>query len=96
MGTTTPTEDIAAIYQTRFMGFVSFTILFWDHIITFADEVEFIWKGGKGPLVYLFFLNRYLIPAAFIVNLVAYSLQPWSFDSVNRPVFYAGSLTPSQ
>ncbi|KAI9436665.1 hypothetical protein H4582DRAFT_1962464 [Lactarius indigo] len=39
----------------------SFTVLVWDHIATFPDE-----------LVYLFFLNRYLIPLSFIVNLCAY------------------------
>ncbi|KAK7689839.1 hypothetical protein QCA50_006478 [Cerrena zonata] len=51
------------------MGFVSFMILAWDHIITFGDEVEYIWKGKKGLIVYLFFLNRYVTPLGFIVNL---------------------------
>jgi hypothetical protein len=93
MRVTTPTVDVSEIYQTRYMGFVSFTVLIWDHIITFDDEVEFVWKGSKGPLVYLFFLNRYLIPVGFIVNLVAYSLQSWPIETCSHYVRYEGSMT---
>ncbi|KAN0131524.1 hypothetical protein V8E53_010632 [Lactarius tabidus] len=59
-------------------GVVSFTILVWDHIITFSEEVELIWKGVKGPLVYLFFVNRYLIPLSFVVSPRAYFRTSWS------------------
>ncbi|KAF9265408.1 hypothetical protein L218DRAFT_861018, partial [Marasmius fiardii PR-910] len=52
-----------------YVGFVSFTILVWDHMITFADEVEYIWRGRKGPIVYLFLFNRYFTPLGFIINL---------------------------
>ena len=31
-------------------------------------------------VVYLFFLNRYLIPVGFIINIVAYNLQDWSLS----------------
>ncbi|KAF8202055.1 hypothetical protein K438DRAFT_2103588 [Mycena galopus ATCC 62051] len=34
-----------------------------------SSQVEYIWKRKKGPLVYLFLLNRYLTPLGFIVNL---------------------------
>lgn len=33
----------------QYIGFASLTALVWDHIDTFADEVEYIWKGRKGP-----------------------------------------------
>lgn len=29
------------------MGFASFTVLIWDHIITFDREVEHIWPAKK-------------------------------------------------
>ncbi|EKM49744.1 uncharacterized protein PHACADRAFT_201439 [Phanerochaete carnosa HHB-10118-sp] len=32
-------QDVAQTRMTTYMGFVSFTILVWDHIITFGDEV---------------------------------------------------------
>ncbi|KAG1822655.1 uncharacterized protein BJ212DRAFT_1296654 [Suillus subaureus] len=76
------------------VGVVGFTILVWDHVITFADEVhlcyftgplanppqvEIIWGRPKNLLTFLFLLNRYLTPIGFIVNLVAYSLPSWLF-----------------
>ncbi|KAF9442653.1 hypothetical protein P691DRAFT_810261 [Macrolepiota fuliginosa MF-IS2] len=66
----TPADDKLETYQ--YIGFASFTALIWDHIDTFADEVEYIWKGRKGPFIYLFFFNRYFTPLGFIINLHAY------------------------
>ncbi|KAJ7750961.1 hypothetical protein DFH07DRAFT_961180 [Mycena maculata] len=48
-----------------------FTILVWDHIVTFSDEVEYIWKGKKGPIFYLFLFNRYFTPLGFIINFIS-------------------------
>ncbi|KAF8644430.1 hypothetical protein AX16_008489 [Volvariella volvacea WC 439] len=60
------------------MGFASFTILVWDHIVTFSDEVEYIWKAKRSLMVYLFLINRYLTPLGFIVNLFAYLSPVWT------------------
>ncbi|TFY51160.1 hypothetical protein EVG20_g11135, partial [Dentipellis fragilis] len=27
----------------------AFTVLIWDHMISFADEIQYVWKGNKGP-----------------------------------------------
>jgi len=78
---------------TKYVGLAGFTILVWDHIITFSDEVEYIWKGRKGIAVYLFLLNRYLIPLSFIVNLWAYFRTTWSLESCRHFVRYEGSMT---
>ncbi|KAJ3565939.1 hypothetical protein NP233_g7321 [Leucocoprinus birnbaumii] len=43
-----PYEDKLEAFQTNCVAFASFTVLVWDHIDTFADEVEYIWKGRKG------------------------------------------------
>ncbi|KAJ7246348.1 hypothetical protein C8J57DRAFT_1675012 [Mycena rebaudengoi] len=67
-------DDISDTIRTNFVGFASFTILVWDHILTFSDEVEYIWKGKKGPIIYLFLLNRYFTPLGFIINL--YGMTP--------------------
>ncbi|KAJ8518527.1 hypothetical protein ONZ45_g4433 [Pleurotus djamor] len=71
-------EDIIESLQTNYVGFASFTILVWDHMITFSDEVRYVWKGKKGPIIYLFFLNRYFTPLSFIVNLYAYLSPTWT------------------
>ncbi|KIK33764.1 hypothetical protein CY34DRAFT_36610, partial [Suillus luteus UH-Slu-Lm8-n1] len=52
------------------VGVLGFTILVWDHAITFADEVEIIWGRPKNLLTCLFLLNRYLTPVGFVVSLV--------------------------
>jgi len=40
----------------KYVGFASFVVLIWDHIDTFADEVEYAWKERKG-LCMLFHLQ---------------------------------------
>ncbi|KAH9024816.1 hypothetical protein EDB85DRAFT_2150229 [Lactarius pseudohatsudake] len=88
-------KDYRNSILTKYFGVASFTILVWDHIITFPDEVELIWKGGKGHVVYLFFLNRYLIPLSFVVNLWAYfSLEgTLGSQSCSHFVRFEGSMT---
>ncbi|KAG1775962.1 hypothetical protein EV702DRAFT_1233451 [Suillus placidus] len=44
--------------QAVFVAIASFTVLCWDHIITLADEVAFIWCQPKGLSGYLFLLVR--------------------------------------
>ncbi|KAI0720555.1 hypothetical protein C8T65DRAFT_293211 [Cerioporus squamosus] len=54
---------------TFYVGVASFTILVWDHLLTLEDEIKYVWRKRKGPLIWLFLLNRYLTPLGFIVNL---------------------------
>ncbi|KAJ7070099.1 hypothetical protein C8F01DRAFT_1115259 [Mycena amicta] len=83
-------EDVSETMRTNFVGFASFTILVWDHVITFSDEVEYIWKGKKGPIIYLFLLNRYFTPLGFIINLYAYLSPSWTFERCRRFIRYEG------
>ncbi|VDB91798.1 unnamed protein product [Peniophora sp. CBMAI 1063] len=78
---------------TRSVGLAAFTILVYDHLITLEDEIEFIWKGRKGPIIWLFFLNRYLVPLSFIINIFAYFSHVWDYDTCSQFVVYEGSLT---
>ncbi|KAJ7896584.1 hypothetical protein B0H13DRAFT_2522825 [Mycena leptocephala] len=72
-------DDIAETVRTNYVGIAGFTILIWDHLDTFPTEVEYIWKPmKKGPIVYLFLLNRYLTPLGFMVNLFAYFSPVWT------------------
>jgi len=50
------------------------TVLLYDHLLSLSDEIEYVWKGKKGPLVYLFFVNRYVTPLGFMINLLAFSI----------------------
>lgn len=84
-------EDLINIYLTILVGFAGFTVLVYDHLITFADEVRYIWHASKGLLIYLFLINRYLIPLGFIVNLYAY-LTNWKPETCARYIRYEGSM----
>ncbi|THH12923.1 hypothetical protein EW146_g7241 [Bondarzewia mesenterica] len=81
------------ILSMQYVGLAAFTILIWDHIITFSDEVEYVWKGNKGPLVYLFLFNRYFTPVAFIINLYAYFGRTWTDNAATNMLAGAHSNT---
>ncbi|EIW82654.1 hypothetical protein CONPUDRAFT_151718 [Coniophora puteana RWD-64-598 SS2] len=59
-------EDKRSFLTTIYVAFAGFTVLMWDHMITFGDEVELIWKRKKTFIAYVFLLNRYIIPLSFI------------------------------
>jgi len=88
-----PISDVSEALITNFVGFAGFTVLIWDHVDTFVDEVEYIWKGQKGALVYLFLLNRYLTPLGFMVNLFAYISPVWTPETCQHFIRYEGSMT---
>ncbi|KAG1883475.1 hypothetical protein F4604DRAFT_293905 [Suillus subluteus] len=78
--------------QIVFVTIASFTVLCWDHIITFADEVALIWCKPKGLLGCLFLLNRYITPLGFVVNIVVLTLSTWSTESCRNFVRYEGAM----
>ncbi|KAJ6511905.1 hypothetical protein C8R47DRAFT_1313998 [Mycena vitilis] len=86
-------DDFAETVRTNYVGLAAFTILIWDHIDTFTAEVEYIWKGRKGTIVYLFLLNRYLTPLGFIVNLFAYLSPVWTNEVCRHFIRYEGAMT---
>ncbi|KAF8879500.1 hypothetical protein BD779DRAFT_1803361 [Infundibulicybe gibba] len=87
MGLTTPDaiDDVTESVRVNYVAFASLTVLVWDHILTFNDEIEYIWKGKKGPIIYLFILNRYFAPLGFVLNLFAYLSPVWT---VNRSALF--------
>ncbi|KAJ7213655.1 hypothetical protein B0H12DRAFT_1155862 [Mycena haematopus] len=93
MSLPSPIEDLTENFRTNCVGFAGYSLLIWDHIDTFPTEVEYIWKGTKGPLVYLFLLNRYVTPLGFIVNLFAYLSPTWTFEACKHFIRYEGSMT---
>ncbi|KAI0720553.1 hypothetical protein C8T65DRAFT_735884 [Cerioporus squamosus] len=87
--------ELNELRTTFYVGIASFTVLIWDHLITLPDEIEYIWKRQKGPLIWLFFINRYITPLGFAVNLIAYFsdfFTPETFVCAHF-VRYEGSMT---
>jgi len=85
-------KDWRNIESTILVGFAGFTVLVYDHVITFADEVQYIWLELHGLPAYLFLINRYVIPLGFIVNLYAY-LANWDPNVCASYVRYEGAMT---
>ncbi|KAJ7720397.1 hypothetical protein B0H16DRAFT_1896843 [Mycena metata] len=52
-----------ALRLHHYLYLAPLTFLYWDHLLTFGDEVRYIWNRPKTASAYCFFLNRYL--AAF-------------------------------
>ena len=40
---------------------VGLTVLFYDHVLTFADEVRLVWLAPRSLAKYAFLFNRYLV-----------------------------------
>ncbi|CCL98376.1 uncharacterized protein FIBRA_00371 [Fibroporia radiculosa] len=52
---------------------LSITILvFYDHLLTFGQEVRYVWKSKLSSATIIFYLNRYLILAIALVDLIGF------------------------
>ncbi|KAF9790730.1 hypothetical protein BJ322DRAFT_409972 [Thelephora terrestris] len=67
-------HDITSI---KYYALATGTILFYDHLLTLADEVKYAWSGRKSWTFWLFLINRYF-PMTFQFWLLAVSYGPHS------------------
>ncbi|KAF9790731.1 hypothetical protein BJ322DRAFT_1104380 [Thelephora terrestris] len=59
----------------KYYALATGTILFYDHLLTLADEVKYAWSGKKSWTFWLFLINRYF-PMTFQFLLLAVSYGP--------------------
>jgi len=85
-------NEYIQLTATNYVGVASFVSLVYDHIMTFDEEVEYIWYGSRGPFVYLFFANRYFFPLAFLLQLCAYWSPLFSGKVCDSFVYFEGSI----
>ncbi|KAJ6502759.1 hypothetical protein C8R47DRAFT_1106705, partial [Mycena vitilis] len=50
------------VFTTRYVSAAGLVVLLYDHLVTFDDEVEYIWKASAGLEKTLFLLLRYIVP----------------------------------
>jgi Family of unknown function (DUF6533) len=48
------------IYSNNEISDTPTALLYYDHFLTFSDEVSYIWRRPKSASSYWFFANRYL------------------------------------
>ncbi|KAF8193216.1 hypothetical protein K438DRAFT_846056 [Mycena galopus ATCC 62051] len=58
--TTQDLTTLRALQVHDVLFLISISVLYFDHLITFGDEIRFLWKKAKTPSTYSFLVNRYL------------------------------------
>ncbi|KAF7344850.1 hypothetical protein MVEN_01646700 [Mycena venus] len=64
------------VFITRYISAAGFVVLLYDHLLTFDDEVEYIWKAPATMEKFLFLFLRYMV-------LVFLTVQTWFTDNCN-------------
>ncbi|CUA67041.1 hypothetical protein RSOLAG22IIIB_02959 [Rhizoctonia solani] len=57
------------IFASKCLAIAGFCILIYDHLLTFPQEVELVWKQQRSWVSILFVLNRYITPLVLIVDI---------------------------
>ncbi|KAF8994598.1 hypothetical protein BDQ17DRAFT_1366745 [Cyathus striatus] len=97
--TLTATDELATTVNDltagKYFQLAAFVMLIYDHILTFPDEVERIWKQRFSGATVLFLLNRYVTPLQFIVIIDAFHDPIWTkkFIRCKRFVVFEGAST---
>ncbi|KAF9460070.1 hypothetical protein BDZ94DRAFT_1238759 [Collybia nuda] len=73
-------------YVLQSVDLVALTILLFDHLLTFVDEVKYIWKHKMTFFSALFLANRYFAPIAMICYTVGMTL-PYDLQDRIYPKF---------
>ncbi|KAI0791992.1 hypothetical protein C8Q75DRAFT_805038 [Abortiporus biennis] len=55
--------------EPAYIQLVDFTVAYYDYLLTFNDEVCYIW-GCKGSILWIFYINRYFSIFALIPSLI--------------------------
>ncbi|KAF9459995.1 hypothetical protein BDZ94DRAFT_1311858 [Collybia nuda] len=71
---------------------VALTILFYDFLLTFKNEVHYIWEKKKTPLSILYLANRYFTPVAFIFSIYAMFSVSWTYDLLVKSITTAACI----
>ncbi|KAE9396653.1 hypothetical protein BT96DRAFT_884594 [Gymnopus androsaceus JB14] len=83
----------AHLLAAKYFQLAGYAMLIFDHLITFGDEVERIWKRKFTGATVLFALNRYLTPVQFALILDAFHNPAWEGESCTKYVSFEGFCT---
>ncbi|KAI0315684.1 hypothetical protein OF83DRAFT_1084803 [Amylostereum chailletii] len=66
-------EALTHFHVSIYVSVASLSFLLYDHFLTFADEVEYVWKARMTLPKALFLFSRYAVPMTCIISLHAFS-----------------------
>ncbi|THG95546.1 hypothetical protein EW026_g6124 [Hermanssonia centrifuga] len=74
-----PSYDVAvSLLATKYLAASGLICVLWDHMLTFTDEVKYIWIGGRWDYVrVLFLLNRYMNEAGLLYTAYMACIHHW-------------------
>ncbi|KAJ6540849.1 hypothetical protein DFH09DRAFT_1396010 [Mycena vulgaris] len=55
-----PADRVREIRITNCFHLLAISLMYWDHFITLADEIRFLWKRARSASAYWFFAIRYV------------------------------------
>ncbi|PPR02230.1 hypothetical protein CVT24_011458 [Panaeolus cyanescens] len=77
----------------KYFQIAAFVMLVYDHVLTFSDEVERVWKQRMSGATVLFLINRYITPIQFIIIIDAFHDPRWTEEVCNQFVVFEGAST---
>jgi len=86
-------EVFAHLLAAKYFQLAPFVVLVYEHMLTFGEEVERIWKQKFTGASFLFLVNRYGTLLQFIVIIVAFQDPQWTGLACSRFVAFEGSTT---
>ncbi|KAJ6466969.1 hypothetical protein C8R45DRAFT_1106388 [Mycena sanguinolenta] len=66
-------DSLSDLETTRLVSAAGLVILLYDHLLSFSDEVRFIWSARLSSSKFLFLGMRYLVPPVMIIHTVQLS-----------------------
>ncbi|KAG1745035.1 uncharacterized protein EDB91DRAFT_1122210, partial [Suillus paluster] len=66
-------SELLNLKASQYVSAAGLVVLLWDHLLTFHDEVELIWRARLSLPKLLFLFNRYAVSASLIILTYAFS-----------------------
>jgi len=79
------------LLAAKYFQVAAFVMLLYDHMLTFDQEVNRIWKQKFSGVTLLFLTNRYLTPIQFTIIMVAFHYPSWTGKVCEKYVVFEGA-----
>ncbi|KAF8164769.1 hypothetical protein B0H34DRAFT_210510 [Crassisporium funariophilum] len=86
-------SGINHLHAGKYFQLAAFVMLIYDHILTFPQELDRIWRQKITGASFLFLLNRYVTPLQFIIILDAFHDPRWTKTACDKFVVFEGAST---
>ncbi|KAF4615904.1 hypothetical protein D9613_011367 [Agrocybe pediades] len=71
-------EAVRHLQAGKYFQIAAYVMMIYDHMLTFPEEVERIWKARFSGATVLFLINRYITPLQFLIIIDAFEDPSWT------------------